>query len=48
MIVVKETEEETNTSLQEPIINDVPLKWRTESNDETTEEEEDYNERLVD
>lgn len=47
LTVMKETDEENKNSIKDPMmVNDVPLKWRTESNEETTEEEE-FNERLV-
>lgn len=47
LTVMKETDEENKNSIKDPMmVNDVPLKWRTESNEETTEEEE-FDERLV-
>lgn len=47
LTVMKETDEENKSSIKDPMmVNDVPLKWRTESNEETTEEEE-FDERLV-
>lgn len=47
LAVMKETDEENKSSIKDPMmVNDVPLKWRTESNEETTEEEE-FDERLV-
>ncbi|PBC31667.1 Protein fantom [Apis cerana cerana] len=46
LTVMKETDEENKNSIKDPMmVNDVPLKWRTESNEETTEEEE-FDERL--
>lgn len=46
LTVMKETDEENKDSIKDSVINDVPLKWKTESNEETTEEEE-FDERLV-
>lgn len=49
LTVMKEMidDDENKDSIKDPMmVNDVPLKWRTESNEETTEEEE-FDERLV-
>lgn len=45
---MKETDEETNASIKDVLLNNMLFKWRTESNEETTNEEENnFNERLV-
>lgn len=46
LTVMKETDEENKDSIKDSVINDVPLKWKTESNEETTEEEE-FDERFL-
>lgn len=45
---MKETDEETNASIKDVLLKNMLFKWRTESNEETTNEEENnFNERLV-
>ncbi|XP_031365490.1 centrosomal protein of 290 kDa-like [Apis dorsata] len=48
LTVMKETDEETNASIKDVLLNNMLFKWRTESNEETTNEEENnFNERFV-